>query len=1753
MLCLKHKVERLKSNSRGEMMGKMKKIHIVYILCLVLLLACIPLARIRAAIDSNSDQSSVVPIQATIEKKEAVNTGERQNVNILSSYSKVDTYETMYYRIDMTMDKSVSLETAFSEDGTYTVIQNGTQVVLHLSEDKSYIWYSLKAGETVSFGLDFSCPNGISGNYDKVELQIGVADSEEKIKNKQLESEPYDFSVAEWKAKFGWEPVDKSVNESYLKLEADNTLEKDLTYTIQAAPDDQGNVNTGRIWTETLVLKDTLNLPQGVTIPDGAIINGNRILNAAGEVLYEIDGLPEGSECKIELNQNNKITFTATVHNNEVQQKELENIKLTVHLATTKLIVASDYQAKDPNNTITNQVDLFADAYNSDDTASSTDQVETIITEKIPELVITKDGKPSNGGISVKAGDTIDYTITVKNEGTLEATEKTVVDTLPAALMLTEAQIAVIKNTGGQVTTNTEGNYVISWSNQTIPVNQSKTYTFQATVRDAKTLADLKVDNITNKASIDTLKVEHNTPYDKPELKVSKEHTEIGSIEDGSIIPYTITIKNNNDTTLIGVVATDTLPKGLVLLDDNGGEVTQSGTYTVGERRAIVTRNDDGTTMIVWELGDMEPGVKQISYNTKFVAANLGEATGYIKLKNIVNINYGASDEDIIGYEKVDVSPDKKIYDNDSEKDTSEIHEGQQVTYYLYLTNKSDNPITVNNVTDTLPNPHGSFTWNQENVVVTTQGTNADFCTYSSNKQTPYSMTLNKWEEAKIIWSEIIVPGNTTLKQEVKVTFPSDEAWEEYMKTLENNTWLKIENKLSFTGGKTIIVDHTVKDEDPQGDQEVYMQKGVYQLGQKVEEGYQNRLAYGSNLSYQGISRKYYARENGYVSYYFFVANTADTPITIKNAVDLLPLGVTYENMVTNYDFWHIGGDYENGISKDSIVTLSGSSSPNYTSVTGGTLNYKAVTVTANYDQNTNSILFAFSKDGQSVSLNKGEAICFVYNCTIDGELASDSGSVNNIAVPFEEDVTVSEKLDVTQNNRESSTKYPSNDGNCSKVSADHSGKYQAILEDGGTYYWLESKVTILPGKITPGLQKNATQYLEAGGTIYKTIKDDTSLSPSDKVKWEIIASNYEGLEDIKNYVITDSMQYPYLINKADITIYNRQKEKVLNTEEIAVPESNPSDNLTTKEPRNYTFQFEEDKYSIPSGGYAVLTIYTNQPNGLGVYSTFQNEATFRLSQDFTIFDVTDGEQGRDENGKIIITNRDTITVAGLNSTKSVKKITEKGDSANTASGNKSGDEKNYIVIPSVASTIKYTLEVTNTSSKPLTSFVVIDSLPDIGDTGLLDTYTKRGSEFQVNLADDPNMSVFIIDVDGNRLAVGNEDYHIEYSKEISYVDADWEGTEDMTRWSDEPNSSMRSIRVVLSDHVILYAGETIEVVFDATVSNTALPEQIAWNAFGYKYYTTIESKNDVTGESEYKKGTTSLAAAPPKVGVKLQGSANIQKIVLDSDGNQLKPDESKQFTFLIYQGKVSKEELSSHTPYKEITVTQGGMVSLSDYLEPNQYYTITELLEEDGDYKLIDLYQNSDAIKNTENCYQFYYTGEDSFTIIATNQKVEELCSIKIEKIDSQIGENGEAVYLPGATFMVERQKDDGTWEVVVEEAVTPENGIILFDKLKAGTYRITEIKAPSGYQKLQQPFIVKLPYSYQEGDIIQGVTVTESGVANDITITVSNAKVSILPVFGGRGIAYSLYLGLAITAMAVILIQSRANKKTMKKGEQE
>lgn len=128
------------------------------------------------------------------------------------------------------------------------------------------------------------------------------------------------------------------------------------------------------------------------------------------------------------------------------------------------------------------------------------------------------------------------------------------------------------------------------------------------------------------------------------------------------------------------------------------------------------------------------------------------------------------------------------------------------------------------------------------------------------------------------------------------------------------------------------------------------------------------------------------------------------------------------------------------------------------------------------------------------------------------------------------------------------------------------------------------------------------------------------------------------------------------------------------------------------------------------------------------------------------------------------------------------------------------------------------------------------------------------------------------------------------------------------------------------------------------------------------------------------------------------------------------------------------------------------------------------------------------------------------------------------VSKVDKKLDEEGNTVFLEGATFVL---LDKHGQEI--SSGTSDESGKIVFEKLTIGNYQLKEVKAPEGYRLLPKPIDIEI-----------------TGDKEVISIEVENSKTGWnLPGVGGIGtmLFYALGALLLIGSLLVLLRQKASN----------
>ncbi|MFA6553377.1 MAG: DUF11 domain-containing protein, partial [Patescibacteria group bacterium] len=212
---------------------------------------------------------------------------------------------------------------------------------------------------------------------------------------------------------------------------------------------------------------------------------------------------------------------------------------------------------------------------------------------KVPDISISK----SVDKATANEGDTLTYTVSVKNTGNGDMGSLVVTDTLPTNTTFVSA------DNGGTYDDTTK---LITWTIASVPATNQVDVTYTATVNSGLPIGTTAIDNIatincnnikdtasmitlstcpfpdgkdSNKVTTTVTKGETLTPVITFTLTKKVDKT-IANPND--TLSYTLVVTNTGNTEATNVTLTDTLPSGLTYLDANGvntGETTKTWTW----------------------------------------------------------------------------------------------------------------------------------------------------------------------------------------------------------------------------------------------------------------------------------------------------------------------------------------------------------------------------------------------------------------------------------------------------------------------------------------------------------------------------------------------------------------------------------------------------------------------------------------------------------------------------------------------------------------------------------------------------------------------------------------------------------------------------------------------------------------------------------------------------------------------------------------------------------------------------------------------------------------------------------------------------------------------------------------------------------------------------------------------------------------------------------------------------------------------
>lgn len=456
--------------------------------------------------------------ETPVESNEVIVPLTNKHLTIVKEADKEYAYpgEVVTYKLIVTNDGTIDMKNVTVEDNSNAVgmfIMSSGEGYTYDPEAKVFVIPSLPVGESVTIEYPYVVNNGDPDVIHNVATATAPKDPDTEIpgdKDITEESNPEDVVVLRDKL-----VIKKDADRTFIEL---NDGETDATITYTLTVSNEGNTNL-----HTIVVTDTTN--------------GNGTIEYTGD--YEYNGAGQWIIPSLNAGESVEISYVYHV------------VPEDAALADGNIVNTAVAEGRNPN----------------DDPVPSDPDDETVHVGETPERDVSVIKTATESSVSV--GDTIHYTIHVKNNGTLPVTNVVVAD----------------YNDGvGDIVAQSGDGYTYD--------AQSKTFTI-AEIPAGETF-EIPVEYTVQEGDGDVV---NNTAVECPELPeiVKDADKEIAHVDE--IVTYTITITNTTQDVLHNVLVNDTNNfVGTIVPSEN----TENITY-VGDRQwLIATINPDESVNIVY-------------------------------------------------------------------------------------------------------------------------------------------------------------------------------------------------------------------------------------------------------------------------------------------------------------------------------------------------------------------------------------------------------------------------------------------------------------------------------------------------------------------------------------------------------------------------------------------------------------------------------------------------------------------------------------------------------------------------------------------------------------------------------------------------------------------------------------------------------------------------------------------------------------------------------------------------------------------------------------------------------------------------------------------------------------------------------------------------------------------------------------------------------------------------------------------------
>ncbi|MDB5352773.1 MAG: hypothetical protein JWN86_4020 [Planctomycetota bacterium] len=223
----------------------------------------------------------------------------------------------------------------------------------------------------------------------------------------------------------------------------------------------------------------------------------------------------------------------------------------------------------------------------------------------VPQLSLTIDASPD----PVAVGDLLTYVVTTTNDGTGDATNIVLADTLPGGVAITDESALAIRAQGGSIGTNSSGRVVVSLPFDLITVGSMRTLTIQARpshsgdlVNDASVTYAVAGSPVVQTSSI--ISQATATPLLTLSMTATPEPVPVADL-----LTYTIVVRNVGTADAKGVNLFDLLPQVVTITQEStdaifamGGSVFPTGSFQTGIQLGFGTLAAGASRTLVFQV-----------------------------------------------------------------------------------------------------------------------------------------------------------------------------------------------------------------------------------------------------------------------------------------------------------------------------------------------------------------------------------------------------------------------------------------------------------------------------------------------------------------------------------------------------------------------------------------------------------------------------------------------------------------------------------------------------------------------------------------------------------------------------------------------------------------------------------------------------------------------------------------------------------------------------------------------------------------------------------------------------------------------------------------------------------------------------------------------------------------------------------------------------------------------------------------------